>query len=213
MCESDTNATGQPTPAPTNAEPPPWRMRFRRRSKASSTFSSRPATNIRNCGGACAGWPKPTDQLVALTEEPARNGGSDPSARQHLLRTNPAAPKLSRANSASQSLRRTKNKVRSVPDVGRFSFPCAQPHPQGADLRGQASQFRGAAFLGAGVLVIHGGAQRSRCPAVYPRASKGRPASRSVGTARRRAAAWSGSEINPPWAVHNLQASGSAGGG
>lgn len=69
----------------------------------------------------------PLDQLVALTEEHARRVGQDPSARQNLLRANPAAQKLSRTNAAPQNLRRTKNKIRSVPDVWRFSVPCDQP--------------------------------------------------------------------------------------
>src|SRR5271169_5863120 len=57
-------------------------------------------------------------------------------------------------------------------------------HPHCADLRREAKELCGAALLGARVLGLEGGTQRSGRPAVYPRAREGRPTSRSVGTVR-----------------------------
>ena len=57
-------------------------------------------------------------------------------------------------------------------------------YPNCADLRREAKELCGAALLGERVLGLDGGTQRSRRPAVYPRAREGGPTSRSVGTVR-----------------------------
>ena len=70
--------------------------------------------------------------------------------------------------------------------AGHGVYEGQKRYPHSADLRREASEFRGAKLLGEGLLGFDCGAQRGGRPKVYPRTREGRQATRTVGTVRGR---------------------------